>query len=89
MALGGRPGSILWLVLRGGLIQLLTGLTIGLALAAAVAPQFGDALFKQQPHDPTVYAMISLVLIVAGALAAIVPARRALAVSPMTALKGD
>ena len=66
----------------------LTGLNVGLAIAAAAAPQFGDALFNQL-HDPTVYAMISLVLIVAGALAAIVPARRALAVSPMTALRGD
>jgi predicted permease len=89
VALGGRAGSILWLVLRGGLIQLLAGLTIGLALAAAVAPQFGDALFKQEPHDPTVYAAVGLVLIVAGALAAIVPARRALGVSPMVALRSE
>ena len=89
MALGGRPASILWLVLRGGLIQLVTGLAIGLVLAAVVAPQFGDALFSQEPHDPVVYAGIALVLIVAGALASIVPARRALSVSPMTALRAD
>jgi predicted permease len=89
MALGGRPASILWLVLRGGLIQLLTGLAIGLALAAVAAPQFGDALFQQQPHDPTVYGVIGLVLIAAGALAAVVPARRALRVSPMTALRAE
>jgi putative ABC transport system permease protein len=89
VALGGRAGSILWLVLRGGLIQLMTGLTIGLALAAAVAPQFGDALFKQEPHDPTVYAAVGFVLIVAGALAAIVPARRALGVSPRVALRSE
>jgi len=89
MALGGRPASILWLVLRGGLVQLLIGLTIGLALAAAVAPQFGEALFEQKPHDPTVYVAIGIVLIVAGAMAAIVPARRALGVSPMTALRAE
>ena len=89
IALGGRAASILWLVLRGGLIQLLVGVTIGLALAAAVAPQFGGALFEQEPHDPLVYAGIALVLMVAGAVAAIVPARRALAVSPMTALRSE
>ena len=89
IALGGRPASILWLVLRGGMLQLLSGLTIGLALAAAVAPQFGDALFRQQPHDPTVYAAVAVVLIIVGAIAAIVPARRALGVSPMVALRSE
>ena len=89
MALGGRPASILWLVLRGGLLQLLLGLSVGLAVAAVAAPQFGDALFEQKPHDPSVYAVIAVILIVAGALAAIVPARRALSVSPMTALRAE
>jgi putative ABC transport system permease protein len=89
IALGGRPASILWLVLRGGLAQLVTGLTIGLALAAAVAPQFGGALFEQEPHDPLVYSTIAVVLVVAGAVAAIVPARHALAISPMTALRSE
>jgi len=89
MALGGRPASILWLVLRGGLLQLLVGLGIGLGVAAVAAPQFGEALFEQKPHDPAVYAVIALILIVAGALAAIVPARRALSVSPMTALSAE
>jgi putative ABC transport system permease protein len=89
IALGGRAGSILWLVLRGGLVQLLTGLTIGLALAAAVAPQLSDALFDRKPHDPVVYGSIALVLIVAGLIAAVVPARRALSVSPMTALRSE
>jgi len=89
IALGGRTGSILWLVLRGGMIQLLTGLTIGLALAAAVAPQFGEALFNQRPHDPTVYVAVGLTLILCGVIAAIVPARRALSVSPMVALRSE
>ena len=89
VALGGRPATILWLVLRGGLLQLVLGLTIGLGLAAVVAPQFGDALFEQQPHDPIVYGAIALLLVTAGAIAAIVPARRALGVSPMIALRSD
>ena len=59
------------------------------SVAALAAPQFGEALFEQRPHDPSVYAVIALVLIVAGALAAIVPARRALGVSPMTALRSE
>jgi predicted permease len=89
VALGSPPASILWLVLRDGVLQLLIGLGLGLGVAALVAPQFGEALFEQRPHDPSVYALIALVLIVAGALAAIVPARRALGVSPMTALRSE
>lgn len=65
VALGGRPAAILWLVLRGGAIQLLLGLAIGLGLAAAVAPQLGEALFEQKPHDPVVYAAIAVLLITA------------------------
>jgi putative ABC transport system permease protein len=89
IALGARASSVLWLVLRGGLIQLGIGLTLGLAVAAAVAPQFGEALFDEHPHDPAVYALIGVVLIVTGAVAAIVPGRRALTVSPMTALRSE
>ena len=89
VALGSRPASILWLVLRDGVLQLLVGLGVGLGIAALAAPQFGEALFEQRPHDPSVYALIALVLIIAGALAAIVPARRALGVSPMTALRAE
>ncbi|MDF2774677.1 MAG: permease, partial [Geminicoccaceae bacterium] len=89
IALGGRPAAILWLVLRGGAIQLLLGLAIGLGLAAAVAPQFGEALFEQKPHDAVVYAAIAVLLITAGTLAAAVPARRALRVSPMVALRSE
>jgi ABC-type antimicrobial peptide transport system permease subunit len=89
VALGSRPASILWLVLRDGVLQLFLGLGLGLGIAALAAPQFGEALFEQRPYDPSVYAIIALVLIVAGALAAIVPARRALGVSPMTALRSE
>jgi len=89
VALGSRPASILWLVLRDGVLQLLVGLGVGLGIAALAAPQFGEALFEQRPHDPSVYVLVALVLIIAGALAAIVPARRALGVSPMTALRAE
>ena len=88
-ALGGRPGALLWLVLRGGLVQLVLGLVMGLGLAAVIAPQFGDALFNQKPHDPAIYALIAGLLVLAGAIAAIVPARRALGVSPMVALRTE
>ncbi len=88
-ALGGRPTTILWLVLRGGATQLLLGLTIGLGLAALLAPQLGEALFEQNPRDPVVYAAMAILLVTAGGLAAIVPAARALRVSPMVALRSE
>ena len=88
-ALGSRPGRLLWLVLRAGLVQLGLGLVLGLGLAALMAPQFGEVAFGQNPHDPVVYAVVAALLVIAGALAAIVPARRALGVSPMVALRAE
>jgi predicted permease len=88
-ALGGKPAGLLWLVLRSGLVQLVLGLTLGLGLATVIAPQFGEAAFGQSPHDPIVYAVVAAVLVVAGAIASIVPARRALGVSPMVALRAE
>jgi putative ABC transport system permease protein len=89
IALGGRTRDITWLVLRAGVLQLAIGLAIGTLLALAIAPAFGDALFGQNPRDWTVYASVAAVLFATGLSAAAVPARRALRVDPMEALRSE
>lgn len=87
MALGAVPGVILWSVLRRALLYLGAGLVIGLQGAWVLAALVSGFLFQIQPHDPWVYACVSGTLVVTGALAAFVPARRAARVDPLLALR--
>ena len=65
------------------------GRGIGLAAAAALAWVMSSLLFGISPFDPITYVAVPLVLISATALASYLPARRAAAVDPVHALKGD
>jgi predicted permease len=87
MALGATPGVILWSVLRGALVYLGAGLAIGLQGAWMLAALVSGFLFQIRPHDPWVYACVSATLVVTGAIAALVPARRAARVDPLLALR--
>jgi putative ABC transport system permease protein len=89
VALGGRPRDVVRLVLRAGAAQFAAGVAAGLGLAALVAPQLGEALFTQEPYDWTVYAAVGAVLALSAAGSALVPARRALRVSPLDALRQE
>jgi predicted permease len=89
IALGARRRSVLALVMRGAAIQLGGGLVIGLGLAALVSPLIGEALMGADPRNVAVYASIALLLALAGGMAAWLPARRALQVSPSEALRSE
>ena len=77
--------SVLWSAAR----LLLLGLTIGLATSAALARLLEGLLFQVQPHDLTVYAAASGVLLAVGLAAAYLPARRASRVDPLIALRAE
>jgi ABC-type antimicrobial peptide transport system permease subunit len=89
VALGARRSDVLWLVLRRGLGLAALGLAIGVALALAAGGAMRDMLFQTSPRDPLVLLAVVGTLLVAATLACLLPARRALAVDPATALRDE
>ena len=89
MALGAAPASLLGMVMRQGLAMVVTGLLVGLAGAVAFSRVLASLLYDTVPTDPSTFAVVSLVLLVAALIACFVPARRTLRVDPMVALRSE
>lgn len=89
MALGARRADVRRLVLRAGLVQLAAGIALGLGLAAALSRLLAASLFQVRPWDPGVFVLAPAVLIAAGLLACLLPARRAALVDPMESLRAE
>jgi predicted permease len=87
MALGATRGSIIGLVLRRGVGQLLAGLVLGLAAAFGATRLMGELLFRVSPTDPIVFATVPMLLVAVGLFACWLPARRASALHPAKALR--
>jgi ABC-type antimicrobial peptide transport system permease subunit len=88
LALGARPSQILGLVFGQAMGLAGIGIAAGLALAAAGTPLVASQLFGVTAADPLTYAGVAAILAGVAALAAILPARRALRVDPATTLRG-
>jgi predicted permease len=86
MALGAQPEDILKLILRQGLVIVAVGLTLGVMAALAVARVVGNFL-TVSPMDPVTYLTVSALLTIVALLACYIPARRAMGVDPMVALR--
>lgn len=89
MAVGASASDILSLVLRQGLLPLGVGLAIGLAGSIAVNQILKSALVQISPADPVTLAAASSVLIFAALLGCLIPARRAMRVDPVIALRHE
>jgi len=89
MALGAVTADILGLVFRQGLQQMVLGLTVGLAAALWVTRVLGAMLVGVSPADPLTFVSVALVLILAGTLGCAIPARRAIRVDPVVALRNE
>ena len=89
LALGAERASILSLVLRQGLALVLAGLAVGVAVAVALSRSLASFLFETEPTDAGVFAMVSLVFVVTGLAACYLPARRAMTVDPLVALRDE
>ncbi len=89
IALGARPAEVRAMVVRQGLTVTLVGVGIGLPAALALTRLLASLLFEVSARDPLTFAVVPVVLIAVGWLAAWLPARRAAAVSPLLALRED
>ncbi len=87
VALGAQRGAIRRMVLRQGMSMTAVGMAIGLAGALAASRVMASMLFHVRPADPTILAASAACLALVAALAAYLPARRATAVDPRTALQ--
>jgi predicted permease len=89
MALGAQRRQILRLIGRQGLWVVAAGLGIGMLLAFAVGELIRDFLVGIGPADALTYTTISLLLAAVAMVACLVPARRAVRVDPMVALRNE
>jgi putative ABC transport system permease protein len=88
-ALGAQPAGLLRMFVRHGLRLVGTGAALGLVTAAGLTRLMSSLLFGVTALDPVTYTSVSALLIAAGVLASYLPARRAIAVDPIQALRTD
>jgi predicted permease len=86
-ALGAQAGAVLALVARQGSVPVLVGIIIGIAGAFGASRLMTAMLFQTSAADPVVFAAVPVLLIAVGAVATYAPARRALRVDPLIALR--
>jgi len=87
MALGAGTGNIMRLVLGRGAKLIVGGILVGLAAAFWLSRLMASLLFGVTAHDPSTFALVSLVLVGVAIAACYVPARRATKVDPIIALR--
>lgn len=87
IALGAQRGDVLRIVIRDGLLIAGTGIAIGIGGALALTQLLRSLLFQITPTDPATYSAVTLILITIALLACYFPARRAMKVDPMVALR--
>ena len=89
MALGAERRDVLRLVLTRALRIIVAGLIVGLAGAAGVTRVLERFLFGVTPTDPIAFAIVTLLLMAVGLMAAWLPARRATRIDPCAALRAE
>jgi predicted permease len=89
VAIGARAGDVLSLVMRRTMLLVGVGVAIGLAASIAFARALAGLLYSVTPADPTALLSATLFLVAVAMLAVYLPARRALQVDPIVALRAD
>jgi putative ABC transport system permease protein len=89
MALGAQPAHVMALIVRQTLNLLILGVVVGLIGAAASTSLIASLLFRVNAIDIPTFVLTSVLLIFVGLLASYLPARRAMKVNPLTALRAE
>jgi macrolide transport system ATP-binding/permease protein len=89
ISLGARPGAVLCMVLRQGLILTLLGVGIGLAASLGATRLIENQLFDVAPTDPVTFVGAPILMLTVALLAGLVPARRATNVDPLIAIRQE
>jgi len=87
MALGAQRGDVLRMVIRDGMLMAGAGMAVGIGGALALTRLMRNLLFQITPTDPLTYSAVTVILVTVALLACCIPARRAMRVEPMTALR--
>jgi putative ABC transport system permease protein len=87
VALGAERGSILGLVVGGGARLALLGIAVGMVAALALTRLMTDLLYGVRATDPVTFCAMAIVLVATSLLACYIPARRAIRVDPLVALR--
>jgi len=87
LAVGAQPRQVLLLVLKQGLSLTIVGVVLGLAAAFALTRLLSGLLFGVAAVDVATFASISLLLLIVSLLACYLPARRAMRIDPLSALR--
>ena len=89
LALGASPRQVLWLVMRQGMRLVLMGLAAGAFAALLLMRALQALLFRVSTADPLTFAVVATLLSAIAAVACCIPARRAMRVDPMVALRSE
>jgi putative ABC transport system permease protein len=89
MALGAARADVIRMVLRSAFLQIGIGLALGIPAAIGAGILMTTQLYQVRPWDPLMLSLAIASLAIAAFLAALIPARRAAAVEPMIALRGE
>jgi ABC-type antimicrobial peptide transport system permease subunit len=89
VALGAQSAVLLRVLVRQGLLLAGAGVALGLAAAAGLTHLMSSLLFGVTAVDPLTYAVVSALLLAVSVLASYLPARRAMGIDPVRALRAD
>src|SRR5207248_11224225 len=87
MALGAQPADVVRMILRQSMCVIGIGLGIGLCCAFGLTHWMGSLLYGVSTHDLSIHGLVLVLLGGTGLLASYIPARRAMEIDPMTALR--
>jgi putative ABC transport system permease protein len=87
MALGARPGQMLGTILLRGVRLAALGAGLGLLASFFLMRVLASQLYQVKPHDPATFAAAAVILVAIAMLACAIPARRAMRVDPLVALR--